>query len=469
MSNAAGKFSAPRSVFTGAGSREPPVSLSRSEKIAGLALVALVFTEHLAFGGGRREVALGFIAIDGLFLAALVLFVGWTRTSAAEARSLRAPALLFGLLVLTALWSLTPWTPGGPHPVWSYVPSVLPASAIDRSAVLLELIKLAGLACVFAAGWLIGGKDDRARFALQGFVVADGTYALWAFLNQMIDPNFMFGVFPMPNSGTRLEGSFLSANTAGTFFGASSVLALCAVMERLRSTARGSVQKSIERVALPGAAGVFAVVCLILTASRGAIAATFVGLVALLIWEGFARRWRLLGPAGAGLLVLVLCVAALLALGGTTLADRLLQGGSEVGRSDIAQAHWHAFLARPLLGYGLGSFDGVNTLVTTSVNYPSLWNVHAAHNVFLQWLEEGGILGAAAMFAAVLAILVLIIRGAQRRARMTGWLRGVVAVSLVFLVHGLSDFALQIPSMAAFWAAMLGLGAGLASPRSARL
>jgi hypothetical protein len=50
-------------------------------------------------------------------------------------------------------------------------------------------------------------------------------YAICAFLNQMIDPNFLFGAFAMPNSGTRLEGFFLSANTAGTFFGADVVAA----------------------------------------------------------------------------------------------------------------------------------------------------------------------------------------------------------------------------------------------------
>ena len=467
MSKAAEANSAPRPLRLSAAHRDRPDPIARSENVAVVALVSMVFVEHLAFGGGRREVALGFVVLNGLFLAALVGFAPWAQRALAEARSLRTPAVLFGLVFLAAAWSLTPWTPGGPHPVWSYVNS-LPAAAIDRSAVLVELIRLAGLACVFIFGWLIGGHDDRARRTLQAFVLVSGVYAVWAFLNQIIDPNFMFGVIPMLNAGSRLEASFLSANTAGTFFGVSVVLATCAAMERLRSTSRRSVQKLVEQMAVPAGAGLFSAVCLILTASRGAMAATLVGLVILLVWEGFSRRWRLLGPAGAGLLALVLAAAALLAVGGTQLALRVVQGGSEQSRHEIMQAHWHAFLAEPWLGYGLGSFDGINALVTTSSNYQSLWNVHATHNVFLQWLEEGGVLGAGAMFATVLAILIAIVGGASRRLRMTGWLRGVVAVSAVFLVHGLSDFALQIPSMSAFWAALLGLGAGLAAPRRSR-
>jgi O-antigen ligase len=147
---------------------------------------------------------------------------------------------------------------------------------------------------------------------------------------------------------------------------------------------------------------------------------------------------------------------------------RLAQNQNDLGRHDMAQAHWSAFMASPWLGYGLGSFDGINALVMTSANYPSLWNVHAAHNVYLQWLEEGGVLGAGAMFACLGAILWMIAKGSAQRSRMTGWLRGIVAASLVLLVHGLSDFALQVPSIAVQWAGLLGIGAGIALPRRRR-
>ena len=36
-------------------------------------------------------------------------------------------------------------------------------------------------------------------------------------------------------------------------------------------------------------------------------------------------------------------------------------------------------------------------------------------------------------------------------------------MDLVFLAHGVSDYALQVPSIAAFWALLLGLQLGMVS------
>jgi O-antigen ligase len=432
-----------------------------------LVLCGLIFLEHLMFGGGLRQVALAFASVYGVFLSALVALAPWARRELARLGALRVPALFYGAVFLIALWSLTAWVPGGPHPVWKYV-TASPAAAIDKSAVLLELIKLAGLACVFLISWLIGANDERARYALNALVIASGAFAVWAFVSQLVDPGFLFGVIAMPYGGTRLTASFLSANTAGTFFGVSAVLATCAFLERLRQHAGAPFQKTLQGSLVTLIALVFSAACVVLTASRGAATATAVGLILLLVWEGFARRWRLFGPAGLGLAALVVGSVGLLAAGGAQLFTRLLQSGSELNRQDILEAHWRAFLASPWLGYGLGSFDGVNSLVMTSANYTFLWNVHAAHNVYLQWLEEAGALGAAAMFACIGSIVATIVAGERRRSLMTGWLRGVVAASVVLLVHGLSDFALQIPSMSMYWACLLGLGAGVAMPRGGR-
>jgi O-antigen ligase len=466
MSHDDGRISAPSTLVFDEGPRGRAIKVSRSEKVAGLALCTLIFLEHLVFGGGRRQVALAFASVYGLFLSTLVAASPWARRDLVQLRALGIPALLFGVVILVALWSLTPWVPGGPHPVWRYV-TASPAAAIDKSAVFVELIKLSALACVFVIAWLIGASDERARYFIKTLLIATGVFAVWAFVSQLVDPGFLFGAIAMPYGGTRLTASFLSANTAGTLFGVGVVLATCAMMERLRDQAGVRWERLVQRSAIALTTLIFSTACLILTASRGAMAATTVGLIVLLVWEGSARRWRLFGPAGAGLIALIVGGVALLAVGGSQIFARLSQGG-ELGRQDMAQAHWHAFLAAPWLGYGLGGFDGVNALVTTSANYPSLWNVHAVHDVYLQWLEEAGMLGASAMFACLGALIAVIVAGAWRRTRMTGWLIGVVAASLVFLVHGLSDFALQVPSMATLWTCLLGLGAGLATRRRVR-
>jgi hypothetical protein len=39
-----------------------------------------------------------------------------------------------------------------------------------------------------------------------------------------------------------------------------------------------------------------------------------------------------------------------------------------------------------------------------------------------------------------------------------GLQRGLACASLVVLVHGITDYALQVPSIAGFWAFLLGIG-----------
>jgi hypothetical protein len=82
----------------------------------------------------------------------------------------------------------------------------------------------------------------------------------------------------------------------------------------------------------------------------------------------------------------------------------------------------------------------------------------------LQWFEETGLIGAVPMFAATGWALFLIVRGAVRRHsnRSKLILRGLFAASVVVLVHGWSDFALQVPAIAALWTLLLGCGAGIA-------
>ncbi|CAN5295475.1 hypothetical protein BH09PSE2_BH09PSE2_23690 [soil metagenome] len=82
---------------------------------------------------------------------------------------------------------------------------------------------------------------------------------------------------------------------------------------------------------------------------------------------------------------------------------------------------------------------------------------------YVQWLEEVGVVGAVPMFATVALLLGLIVRGLWVRKSMRSWLRGVLAVTLVILLHGLSDYALQTPSIANTWAMLLGVGLAVAT------
>jgi O-antigen ligase len=118
------------------------------------------------------------------------------------------------------------------------------------------------------------------------------------------------------------------------------------------------------------------------------------------------------------------------------------------------------------MGYGLGAFDIVNKLNLSASTFPVEWSARAAHNVYMQWLLEAGLIGAVPMFACIGLVLYRTWRGLSRRRRATGVVRGLIAASAVFLIHGWSDFALQVPAMAALFAVLLGLQLGLANASS---
>ena len=435
--------------------------IGRSEFGVCVGVVALIIAEHLAFGGGRREVAFAFAAVQALTIAGLVACCAWARDALRPALvALKWPAIAFCLVVAAALWSLLPWVLGGPHPVWSYVEAPA-AAALNKSAVLLELIRLAALACMFLVGWILGAQTERARTFLTALVYASGVFAAWAFVAQLADPQTIYGFVGKPYGGDRLTAAFFSANTAGTCFAAILILGVCLLLEKLRSGSRAPMQL-VQRAAPSGAIVAISAAALILTASRGAGVAACAALLLLVVWEARARRWRLFGRAGLGVAALLVLLAALFVVGGDLFYRRLSSMAGSVDRLGIYRAHWSAFRASPWLGYGLGGFDRVNALIMTATNYRGLWNIHAAHDVYLQWLEEAGVLGAAPMFACVGLLVLAAARGSSRRRRMTTWLRGLTAVAVVFIVHGATDYALQVPSMASFWACLLGVGAGLA-------
>lgn len=463
-----GTESAALAVSVKAGRNDNSIQLSLSERGVSAALCLLIFAAHMAFGSATREISFALTALQGLMLASTLLTCRWARREFARAKTLAWPAVSFAAVFAVALWSLTSVVPGGPEPMWAYV-RASPAAAVDKSAVLMELIHIAGLGSVFLTSWIVASDDDRARWFLKLFVLMLAAYSIWAFVSQLTDPGVLFGTIVLP-SADRLSATFLSANTAGTCFGMGLLISAAGIAEALRDRAPRSLfaQSMIRRLAPSVLALAFSGACLMLTASRGAFIATGAALAVFLAWEAISRQVGLLTPYGLTLLGVTAAFVALIAVGGGPLIDRLLSVDSHVaGRAVIAAAHWQAFRAAPWMGYGLGSFDAINNFVTTIQNYSALWNIHAAHDVYLQWLEEAGVLGAVPMFLTVGFVLALVVRGSMRRTRMTTWIRGLTAAALVALIHGLSDFGLQVPSMSQLLACVLGLGAGLAIRSSA--
>ncbi|MGH6971547.1 MAG: WcaI family glycosyltransferase, partial [Caulobacteraceae bacterium] len=345
----------------------------------------------------------------------------------------------------------------------------------DPYATLVEMVKLAALAAAFLVGVALGADDERARGALRAVVAVGAVYGAWAFLDHAVSPGLLYGA-PRPFGPERLSASFGSGNTAATLFGALSLLSLV-WLARAYARARpagafhpGHLQSIAPATALPLLSLAVSATCLVLTQSRAGVAASAAAALALVAAMTLADRRRgVSGPLLAAILGIVGLALATVAINFGQLQQRLaFLPADSLSRGQIYAAHWAAFLAAPWSGYGLGTFHRIDALLMTPANAFALKTIGAAHNVYLQWLEEAGVPGALAMFATVGVVAAQLGLNIARRRRIRAWLLGVAAVLALFLLHGAADYALQIPSMALFLSFLLGVGAAPAPDARAR-
>lgn len=410
-----------------------------------------IFAAHYLYAALYSETAFSLVMVEAVVLGVLLMREPFRR-DLGRMRGLTAPAALFGLVLLVGLVQLTPWAPGGPHPVWAYIGRGPGSTTIDRSSTVAELIKLLGLACIFVVGGLAGASDRRARTAVHATLGLGLLLTIWAFFGSVTGTVYQ-------TQGHRLEGHFLNPNTAGTFMACMLVLSLAVLTRQLR-TARPEAR--IVRGAPMAAIALTFAICLLMTGSRGATGALVAALLVLGALQLFSSKIKITRALLVGLGSLIVGAIALF-IAGDLVVDRFARTDRDtVVRTAIWAEHWQAFLASPLLGYGFGSSEAVNKSLINSANYSTLWNIKAILNVYLQWLEQAGLVGAIAMFATIASIVGTTLAGALRRSRMTLLLFGLIATDVVFLVHGFTDFALDAYSMAAMWSYLLGLQLALA-------
>ena len=360
-------------------------------------------------------------------------------------------AACFAVVIALAIWSMTPWPLGGIDPIWAMT-GAKGAGTLNKSDTQIEIIKLLGLACLYLLGCIHGLGRDRLRITLKVLVVSGAAFAFVVVV--MYLAGLEHGAF-----GRRLAGPFASPNVAATVFGAIGVMSASWAAARLAQVEGGSISlpDRLGRAAVPAALSLSAGLALVLTASRGGIAATLVALLLLVVWQilkGSRKAW-----STAVAVVLTLAIAGLFLAGA---GDFLLQRIDPAGlpaeyRSILFSTHWAAFQQAPIFGFGLGSFSELNRQLTTAENYRALWEVNAAHSVYLQWLEEAGIAGASAMFACIAIPIGFLVTALFRTRDSGGWLRGLLLADVVILLHGFSDFSLQVFWVAALFAFILGI------------
>lgn len=364
---------------------------------------------------------------------------------------------LFGAVLGVAMLTLTPWVPGGGHAIWAWSGGRA-APTLNRSATTLEILKLAGLAAPFLIGCVFGARTDNAR-RLYACILASG--AIYAVVSLIRFTGQDAGTL----SGQRLAGGFDSPNIAGTLFGLLTVLALAWGLDAWHET-RGRRALNRSAALAPAAAlSLLFLACLLLTASRGGMGATGLALAVFAGWAAYDRR-QARGPLVVAGVLMTGAAAVIHAQGNTLFLDRLGGLGAEhASRADLLAPHWRAFHDAPLFGVGLGAFPEQNNLIMTPENAEALSATVVLHNVYAQWLVEAGVIGAAPMLALVAVILGATARRGLGRGRNRILIAGLLAASLVVLLHAAVDAPLNTPSLCALWSLLLGLGFAMSQVR----
>jgi len=389
--------------------------------------------------------------------------------------SLALSTLLLGIGAIAVLFA-----PRSPSP-----------AALIAAAYFAALLGIARL-----NGWLAAGAPEYASLAACGAVLFTASNAarspqqarrLWtltllaggllsaiAFVDFISDPATNFGR-PRPYAFGRLSAPFLSANTAATFFGVITLMALGEVTRAIRRAQSADLREWIDLLSrellLPLLILLVSLSNVVLTASRAGVTAVAAASLVLLVWEAIANRSRhglALRSLAMALAMALLIPAGVYLLSGQELLERFQETGSDQSRWMLLESYWAAVWLEPIFGHGLGGFEYVNTLAGDAVTNDQLQDQGAAHNLYLQWLLQTGFAGfiGAALICAYGIVRLLAGLGASKRNRSR--IRAVLSILLLVGLHGMVDYAMEIPLFAWTIAWLFGLGMGMSRDREVR-
>jgi len=450
--------------------RRGSARLSPVEVLAIAGSSTLVFVPLVAFGAAAPQPAL-------LLAGAAALTAVWLLFALPQRRGescltydqvVAGGALL--LLLVLGLWTASPWSAPWATPGWSLVPG--PGSAsLDRFATRVEVVKLTGLAGAFTVGAVIGGSKPRRDAMAKVLLVLAGLYTVLAAAAYLAQPAYVLGTLKHIHN-SRFTGTFFSANTAAALFGVFAVLALARPSSRgpgrswwrdihswdMRLWDWWSLGRAVIRTVGPTLLFWSA---LLWTGSRGALISTgMASLVVVALRTGGS-------PVLADMVLSsrhrfwawpLVCAAVCSGLAGIAIATTQgeVSGGDASDRHGLYTMMAHAWLNRPWLGYGLGSFQTMNDHLAHAAKISTSWSLAAGHDLYLQWGMEGGALGTALIMIVVAFVLLPVMRRALvDRSTLS---LGVLGASLVLLFQNTLDFSLQVFGVAVLWAFLLGLG-----------
>jgi len=338
-----------------------------------------------------------------------------------------------------------------------------------------EYLMLLSSIAIFSIGLYAASDKYRLQSTWVMLVVWFGVISIFSFFQHTVWPDLVLGL-QKPYHKRRLTAFFLSSNNAATFIGIGMIIITSYLYRTYRVLSSNSIYRSrwawftfLQKSSPIIIALIFSYTCLLLTASRAGNAAIMLAMTVFSMGV-FLRRRRFLekGRSGEFLLLILSSMFTLLAiflfwsLSGESLSLRYDTLNIDLSaRINMADVMWAAYEQSPITGHGLGSIKEVKTIGTTAENSESVMAQNAAHNFFLQWLVQVGWLGTSVMTLFLIYIIYTIFRGFLYARGFGTYLCAILSIVVLVLVHGLFDYALEIPVVMLTFSFILGIGYGV--------
>lgn len=463
---------------SGYGGYSRPIALRLVDGLVVALFLAVVMLPVVPLGS-TRDWAWSTVAVATGAIAVLVaLGLGSHRGFEVSERERRPLLILIGcfaflvLFALLQMWSMAPasgsaWLYAAALRILGKAHAAVPDLAIDVSR--NTLLKCFTCGLVFLMARAICRERGNARLLLIVLAFSAVAVVAYGLVMHVTTHSCYVGTYLKkqgeynPYGSCLMSGTFVNSNSFGCYVGMGLIAAIALIFDARPRTPTAFDGRDYETLsslftvsrALYLAISLFLLGGLLFSASRAGFAATVVaGLVLafLLMRNQLQRRpevirWVWIGMA----VVLVISVVA-----GGALITKSMHADNSYSRVIIWLTSLRAIALSPWLGWGLGSFVDIYTILQpAAITQPN----DLAHSTPLETIVEVGVIAAIPVFAIVLLPWGMSLRGGfKRRYRHRVMPAAAFAVAAVPILHSTIDFSLQIPAIGILTSAFLGMG-----------
>ncbi|HEX5413752.1 MAG TPA: O-antigen ligase family protein [Terriglobia bacterium] len=343
------------------------------------------------------------------------------------------------------------------------------ALSISPAATILDLFKVLAYIGIFVLVIQLFDSARRKSTILTVLIILGCFEAGYGILQYLLGWNTIFGI-TNPYDSSVAFGTYINRNHFAGLMDLTFPLAFASAFysyqlwsdpqRRTLSTRSGGESPLGFRIVFYLFLVVVMVMGVVFSNSRGGIIAVSVALIAMSGLTLLKVRRRSWGLVIAGLVTLAVAFCLWIGMGSTVhrfVNMSQAEYEATLRRSMMWRDTVQLFRHNPILGTGLGTYEDAlrpfqTHLVTLTVDH--------AHNDYLEFASETGLIGFLLLFVPIFWLLARMIISFLRdhRRYRSAILLGCIGSTLGLLIHSLTDFNLQVPANAMIFAAILGVG-----------